>query len=222
MHSLELIQDVSILIGIWVAIYGIDSWRREHTGRRQLEVAEETLALFYEARDAIHHIRHPASFSNETEDIERSNGESEQAWRARKNASVVFKRYNNYQELFGKLQSIRYRFMALFGKEKVKPFDDIKGIVAEITVAARMLARLWARDHFPTEESANKHQESIERNEAKFWEGLADTDPINPKLDALIAQIEETCSAIIQGNGTLYNFLNRPRVLKNTRFKDNV
>ena len=214
MCAFESIQNVSMLIGIWVAIYGINSWRREHTGKRKIEIAEETLALFYEARDAIHHIRHPASFPHETDDIEKAEGEREQEWKARKNASVVFKRYNSYQALFGKLQAIRYRFMAQFGKEKAKPFDDLNGIVTEITVAARMLARLWARDRFPTEESENKHQEAIERNEAKFWEGLAETDPINPKLDKLIDEIEETCSTIIRGNGTLYSFLNKPRFLK--------
>lgn len=94
MDWIELIKHISILIGIWVAIYGIDSWRREHTGKRQIELAEDTLALFYESIDVIKHIRHPFSFTGETEDVERAENESEKAWEARKNASVVFKRYN--------------------------------------------------------------------------------------------------------------------------------
>ena len=40
-----------------VAIYGIRSWRREFRGKRQIELAEDVLALFYEARDAITAIR---------------------------------------------------------------------------------------------------------------------------------------------------------------------
>jgi hypothetical protein len=47
--DLTFIRDISILIGIWVAIYSIDSWRREFQGKRQIELAEETLAMFYEA-----------------------------------------------------------------------------------------------------------------------------------------------------------------------------
>jgi len=53
METIAVLKELSLLIGIWVAIYGIDSWRREHKGKRQLELAEETLALFYEARDVI-------------------------------------------------------------------------------------------------------------------------------------------------------------------------
>ena len=65
MDWLDGLQQVSLLVGIWVAIYGIDSWRREHTGKRQIELAEDALALFYEAADAIQNIRHPASFGHE-------------------------------------------------------------------------------------------------------------------------------------------------------------
>ena len=65
MDWIEIIKQISILFGIGVAIYGIDAWRREHVGKRQLELAEDTLALFYEAADAIKHIRHPASFGQE-------------------------------------------------------------------------------------------------------------------------------------------------------------
>lgn len=38
MNLAEGLQHLSVLIGIWVAIYGIDAWRREHVGKRQLEL----------------------------------------------------------------------------------------------------------------------------------------------------------------------------------------
>ena len=148
MEYIGYIRDISLLIGIWVAIHGLDSWRREHTGKRQLQLAEDALALFYEASDAIHHIRHCVSHSHETDDVEKAEGETDKQWEARKNASVVFKRYNSYQELFGKIRAMRYRFMAQFGQDAAKPFDDLQAIVSKVIVAARMLARLWARDHF--------------------------------------------------------------------------
>jgi len=100
MDWIELLKQSSILIGIWVVIYGIDSWRREHTGKRQIELAEDTLALFYEAVDVIKQIRHPASFSNETEDIAKAEHELDEEYHARKTASIVFSRYNKNQELF--------------------------------------------------------------------------------------------------------------------------
>ena len=41
----ETIKNLSILLGVWLAIYGIDSWRRELKGRREIELAEETLRI---------------------------------------------------------------------------------------------------------------------------------------------------------------------------------
>ena len=209
MDWIELLKQVSILIAAWVAIYGIDSWRREHTGKRQIELAEDTLALFYEASDAIKHIRHCFSLSSETEGIERGGKETDSEYQARKNASVVFKRYNDHQELFNKLHAMRYRFMAQIGKEKAKPFDDLRSIVNEITLSARILARLWARDQFKTDEQWEQHRKQLEKYEAVFWEGLEEEDPINPKLKAVLSEIETTCQGVIAGTSTLHGALNK-------------
>jgi hypothetical protein len=208
MEALITIKELSLLIGIWVAIYGIDSWRREHTGKRQIELAEETLALFYEARDAIARIRHPASWGNEVDDIERGERESDKDYDARKRASIVFSRYNEHKELFNKIHSMRYRFMAQIGKEESVPFDELRSIVNEIFLSAKMLARLWARDHFKTEEANEKHWQDIEKHEAVFWDGMSEDDPINGKLGETINKMEATCKTVISGAGTLHGFLN--------------
>lgn len=162
------LKQIGILIAAWVAVYGIDSWRREHTGKRRIELAEDSLALFYEAADAIKHIRHPAGFSNETATIERGENENDTEFEARKRASVVFVRYNQYKELFSKLHAMRYRFMAQIGKIEAKPFDDFHLIVSEITGAARVLAVLWIRDQFRVEQQWEQHQKQVKKYEAIF------------------------------------------------------
>jgi len=210
MSWVEAIREISILIGIWVAIVGLDSWRRVHIGKRQLELAEETLALFYEAVDALHKMRYPGSFSFETDAIKQLDGETNQQWQARRKASIVFERYNHYQELFGKLHAMRYRFMAQIGKEQAKPFDDLQKVVNELNIAARRLARRWAKESFPDEKLWQKHIDEIEKYEAIFWEDEVEPDPINPKLDKIIDTIEKTCSKIIQDQGSLAAFFNRP------------
>jgi hypothetical protein len=204
---MEGLTQISVLIGIWVAIYGIDAWRREHVGKRQIELAEETLALFYEAVDAVKHLRHPVSFGAEHDDIERSAGESEQAFKARKNASVVFYRHKQYQHLFSKIHATRYRFMAQFGKGAAKPFDELHSIIRQILLSARLLSRYWALDTFQSEEQRNKHWERIEKEEAIFWEGLENEDPINPRLDQLVECVEKTCRQAIDGQKSLPGIL---------------
>lgn len=208
MDWIEALKQISVLIAAWVALYGIDSWRREHSGKRRLELAEDSLALFYEAADAIKHIRAPFSFFSETDTIERGERESEEQFQARKNASVVFVRYNGYQELFSKLHASRYRFMAQIGKDEAKPFDDLRSVVNEITGAARILARLWVRDQFRTDEQWQQHRKQVERYEAIFWEGLEEDDPINPRVAAIVQEMEATCKSVIAGKGTLHALLN--------------
>ena len=182
MDLAEGINQISIFIGIWVAIYGIDSWRREHAGKRQLELAEDTLAMFYEAADAIEHIRYPMGSTSETEELEKGEHETDDQFQARRNASVVFFRYKQYQELFNKIHASRYRFMAQIGKDEAAPFEDLRNIINEIIISARRLARLWARNSFRNDEQWEKHLKQLERHEAVFWEGLDEDDPINPKM----------------------------------------
>ncbi|WP_153915526.1 hypothetical protein [Shewanella sp. TC10] len=206
--DLDTVKSISIIITIWVAVYGIDAWRREHVGKRQIELAEDTLALFYEAVDVIKHIRHPMSYANETDEITQLTNESNEQYEARKSASVVFVRYQKNQELFNRLHASRYRFMAQLGKEKAKPFDDIRAVTGKIIGSARMLSKLWARNHFRTDERWESHQKDVDKFEAIFWEGISDEDPINEQLDQIIIEIEKTCKVVIEGQGTLHSFLN--------------
>lgn len=208
MELTGILRDISLLIGIWVVIYGIDSWRREHTGKRQIELAEDTLTLFYEAVDVIHYLRSPFGFTSETEDIKQINGEPENAYQARKNAGVLLKRYNEHQELFSRIHAMRYRFMVQIGKEEAKSFDELRKITIELITSARRLSRLWARSYFRTKEQETKHQQDVEKYESVFWEVLPENDPINPRLEKVLQNIESICHKTIQGKGTLYGLLN--------------
>ncbi len=46
MEFSSVIRDASIVIASITAIYGINSWRREHRWKKQSELAEEVLTLF--------------------------------------------------------------------------------------------------------------------------------------------------------------------------------
>lgn len=192
---------------IGFAYYGLDAWRREHPGRRKIELAEEALALFYEAADALKHIRHPASFGHETKEITQQEGETAEEFSARKSASIVFVRTARYSELFNKLHAMRYRFMAQIGKDEAKPFEDIRRIVLDVENAASMLARMWPHRDFRTEAEFAAYRERIDGLENIFGWGVE--DPITPRVEQVISEIEATCRGVINGSGTLFSLLNR-------------
>lgn len=207
---MEFIKDLSVVIGLWVVFYKIAAWHLEHRGKRNIELAEETLALFYEARDVISWIRNPMGFENETDSVMQKPNESSEEFDARKKASIVFARYNQNKELFNKIQSLRYRFMAQIGKEKAKPFDDLNNVIKEIVLSARQLARLWPERHFANEEEKEKHYERVRKAEDVFWDTFDEDDPINPKVDKIISDIEGICRSVIMAKGTLHGLLNWP------------
>lgn len=209
MDWFQIVTNISVVVALWSAIYGIDSWRREHTGRRQIELAEETLALFYEATDIVRYIRHPVGTSNDYIGIERASNETEKQFEARKSASVVFSRYNENKEIFNRIRALRYRFMAQIGKDEAKPFDELHAVITQIHSAARMLARLWSRDHFTTDAEWKSHYGRVDKYETIFWDTFEEDDPINSKLTSLIGEIEKNCNSVISGSGSIYAVLNR-------------
>ncbi len=206
---IELITQLSAIVALWVAIYGIDSWRREHIGKKRADTAEEALALLYEASDAIEQIRHPVSFGNEHDGIERGEGESEAQWSARRNANVAFVRYGQHQELFNKIHAMRYRFMAQFGKDKAEPLLEVRNVTNEVLAAANTLSRLWPREHFRTDEQLQKHYDQIEKYEAKFWSMLSEEDELSNRIKAAVEEMEVTAKSEIEGKGSLYSIINK-------------
>jgi hypothetical protein len=98
--------------------------------------------------------------------------------------------------------------MAQHGKAAAQPFDELREIVSKITMSAQLLARYWSQESFQTAKQAEAHAVRIQGQEAVFWGSSADDDPINPKLNKVISDIEKTCRSIIEGEGSLYGFLN--------------
>lgn len=186
--EMEIIKEISIIISIWVAIYGIDSWRREYIGKRRMEIAEKLLALFYEAKDVISQIRSPFSFEGEGASRVRNEGETEEETQIYDQAYVAFERYEKHNELFNSIRSLRYQLMALHGHEAKKPFDELNGVVNEIFGASQQLSVSWRRQgRIPMDEAQRQqHLLTMRKSEAIFWEGMEEEDPINPRVTNII------------------------------------
>jgi len=181
---LEIINTLAIVIASIVAICGISAWRKEFQGKRNIELAEEILALFYEAKDAIRAIRCPISHQGEG-----AMRESKQAI----DSVIIYERYEKRQGIFNKLGSKRYQFKARFGTGEDKPFEDLNNIIIDILNAANGLTM--------TLKQANGS------NNNKGWQKYMSViylfmpeDPITPRVDKVIYDIEAICKPIIMGN----------------------
>jgi len=195
-YLLDFIDSIAVIIASGMAIWGINAWRRELRGKKEHDLAEETLMLFYQAKDLIAAIRNPMGYGGEGTTRKASEKETEPQKQALDTAYVVFERYERHQEVFNRIYAMRYRFMALFGKDRVKPFEDLNQTISEIFFAARMLgSHLWPKSNrdFDDPEKFKKFDEDLRKYEAIFWAG-GDNDKIAQRVDSLINEIESSAS----------------------------
>jgi hypothetical protein len=86
-------QAVAVMAACWAIISGVGAWKREFIGKRKIELAEETLAAYFEIKDAIAFIRSPFSSNTEGDTRERSPNESDAERQLLDRGFIVFERY---------------------------------------------------------------------------------------------------------------------------------
>src|ERR1700722_19796217 len=122
-------------LGGWAALRGVNAWRAETVGRRKAELAEEVLAQFYQAKDALTWARLPLGDAAAQAPVAEGGGRGAEAMAA------PIERLNQASQVFSALQASRYRFMAYFGEEAAKPFEELRKVHNEVMEAAAQLIR---------------------------------------------------------------------------------
>ena len=190
----DVISAVSAAIAALSFAFGVRAWRREFIGKRQIELAESVLAMFYEAEDAIREIRNPFGSGGEGKTRERSPGEMEEESQLYDRAYIVFERYQKREKFFAELRSLKYRFMAVFGAEAGVPFEEMNKILRDIFVAARMLGSVyWQRQGRVrmSEAEFERHLKEMHRLEAIFWFMGEENDDVGKRMRQVVEQVEE-------------------------------
>jgi len=165
---------------------GLSAWRSETLGRRQMELAEEALAGFYEARDVYRWVRSPFSHSGEGSDREGRDSEAEFIRLHRDTFYVPLKRLADNKEFFGKLQARRYRVVASFGPAAEQPYIELGAVHSEIAAAAQALMRIIP-SALPETTDLRLLRERLERT---IWH-TADDDEIGLRVASSVAHAEE-------------------------------
>ncbi|WP_228235727.1 hypothetical protein [Allomuricauda sp. M10] len=198
--AFEILKSLSIIIASSVAIYGINSWRREVKWKRKYELAEEVLSLFYEVQETISIIRSPLGYVNEGSSRKRMENEKPEDTEILDRAYTVIERFEKNKEPFFKLRAMKYRFITVFGRESESPFNEIVKLTNKIMTVSNFLGRRYWRDQGRrkfTDEQFQKHLDKMEEYEAVIWEGYED-DKIKSQLDNIVLQIEKICNTVLK------------------------
>lgn len=195
----EFVELTGIIIASVTAIWGINAWRREFVHKRKYELAEEALALFYEARDNIKAIRNPLSYSSEGSSRKQMPSESEEDTKILNRVYIVVERYDRNSEKFNRLFSLKYRFMTLFGKNAAAPIQELQAKVNKIFISAHMLSYYWkSENRLGLDTETRKHfNDEIGKHESVFWESYSKDDTLGQEIEQLVVSFENICSDIL-------------------------
>ena len=204
MTALTIAQSISVIVASLAAsaavIHGVTTWRREYIGKKRLDLAEEVLALFYEATDAIADIRSPFGYEGEGTTRKSTPNETPEEKSINDRAYVTIERYAKRHDLFSRLHSLRYRYMAQFGKDSAKPFDDLAAIIRDILATSRVIPHYWRQQglrQWNDPEEFQRHLQQLRKFEQIIWYMGPERDIIVPRLEQVIAQIEAQSAKII-------------------------
>ncbi|SRR5260221_12011535 len=192
----KLFESISIIAASIAAMIGIRSWRIETRWNRKYELAEEVMSRFYEAHQVIQIIRSPFGFSEEGKSRKKSEGETEEESSIYDNAYVAYERFQKNKEPFDKLQSIKFRFITIFGKEHEKLFDELTRIVNEILFAAQEIARIQL-DSYSSIGREERGKEMRELRKTIYSTSRTEDDPIEQRIQKLMKTVEGVCKKIV-------------------------
>jgi hypothetical protein len=205
----DLLQAISILVGIWVGIAGLSAWRQEFISKRRIKLAEEWLASAYAFRDAIRSIRNPfwsgAEGKTRPKDPTEEADEPEVA-QAKNRGYVFWERFDYHRPTIGNFGKMKYQVMARFGNRNEEIFTRSNLILARLRSAADSLARYWLE---MAQGETGPEPEHIKNAKRRIWSS-EDTDVFADELDAVIESIEKVVNAVAQEKHGLADMLNWP------------
>lgn len=212
MEFTKYLESISIILACWSAIAALEAWKREFIGKRKIELAENLLAKFHEVCDAISFIRNPFSSTKEGNTRKKEEHETEDETKLLNRAYIVYERYEKKKNVFIEFSTIKYKFMASFGKETEKIFNDTYTILNRILVSAQMLGtHYWVKYNSfgMNEEELEKFKKEKHNHEKIFWEGLTKDDEVKNQLSEILNSIEQIVNPCFEDTSTIYRLMTK-------------
>ncbi|MEM7738679.1 MAG: hypothetical protein AAF267_23150 [Deinococcota bacterium] len=202
-------QTFGVLSACWAIIAGIDAWKREFIGKRQIELAEEALSTFFELKDAMAMIRNPLSYDGEGKSRKKSEDEKADEAKLLDRGYIVFERYETKKEIFNKFFKLKYRFMAFFGSDTEDIFQLTIKTRDKVFIAARRLAiHYWPRQGGQmSDKEFEKHLNKMQKYEGIFWDTYDSGDEIRNDLHEIQVKLEQATKPVFEQKAKSYEFM---------------
>ena len=191
-------EAIFMLLTFVVAFAGLWTWRQATIGKREIELAEDVLAAFYEAREIFRFARSPVGFLGEGESRPKLEGEAENLKELLNTYFIPLERLNENAAFFSDLRAKQYRFIAYFGDEGAKAFDHLVQVRNDIQFASHMLSE-FAKS--PPRSEQDVQLERQYRFNQYYIPGR--DDDLDKRIDSAVKIIEDICRPVLKSRSGL-------------------
>jgi hypothetical protein len=169
-------------------------WKKEKLEEKRIEVALEALAIAYETKFIFNYIRNPLAYEIEWKNMPERKGESERDRSERGSYYAVLRRHRESREFFDRVWRLQPKFMAVFGADTEKIFDQFHNATEMVRMAANMLTwELPIKPAVPSEEDFNRRLQL----RSDIWTSERRDDRITRQLDEFRERVERLCNPVV-------------------------
>ena len=182
---MNILSSASVMMASLSAIYigckGLNSWEKENKGKREYELAEDVLSLFYKVESIILSSRIQQSIFKEN--IIVSNFDPKVF------AKHTLSCLNKNEDLFDKIKIKSFVFKTIFDEEKTRPFYDVIQLRNKLMTSSESILKNKSDDLNSDIDIIRKGYVIVE-NDKK--------DEITEELNRIMESIKEICKPYIK------------------------
>lgn len=178
--------------GLYLAWSGLSAWKREHVGKRDIELCQSVITSFYEAHDKLRALRSPFAYpESESEGRARRENEADDERRVRDQHYVPLARLEKQSAFWSDFFGRRFLMRAIFSESGNAPYLLVDEALREFRAAASTRYASIQRGRIEIDSETNRGFDRI------LWE-VSDDDKLNSKLTEAIKKMEDVCVPIIR------------------------
>jgi len=217
---IQIIQSISILVGIWVGIATLGIWRQEFISKRRIELAEEWLASIYAFKDSIWNMRNPLSSTAESASrpkTEKELSDSPEIVKAKDQGYVFYARYNTAKEYIVGFFKLKYTTMARFGKPAEEIYSEANKLWNDLIWGADIMRDHWFEKATRPERKIAESEELLIEQATALISRISNDDAVDKRLATIIQKVETEVKNITEEKYSLADILNLPLFKKGNR-----
>lgn len=179
---LDSLTTVGVLIGAYVAIMGLNEWKKQLKGNTEYDLARRVLIKTFRVRDAFHQVRNPMMHFNKEDDEDFIKAE-QRAFQKR-----LDKLHSEWSELYLEIVETE----AIYGVDKKEIFQSLNKCRAELDTD--IWEYFWLKGAYAEAgATVDDNPKRVKENRRKVFRTSKNPgkDPVSKKLDEAVSEVEK-------------------------------